>query len=263
MIRRLGLEINNPNSVFYWCAKNDIPGTPLLQCMRAQQLRHVTDDDGVNDFAFAVFCPAITDGSLGDMIYFHSFRNPGLIVDIAQDIRALNNQTVFEKKTGMIIIGGGVVKHHICNANLMRNGAVCQPCISRLSVCVRVCHVFFARVWTQFSLRCRTGPFSSTRATNSTGPTAARGRMRPSVGARSASEWRVSKCKLVCRSRCVVRLFTLRLCIKLRGSYARVPHYRGHDVCQVRKGARRQGAREEARGTRTGGKIKTIRMSLY
>lgn len=58
------------------------------------------------------------------MVYFHSFRNPGLIVDIAQDIRALNNQTVFEKKTGMIIIGGGVVKHHICNANLMRNGAV-------------------------------------------------------------------------------------------------------------------------------------------
>lgn len=27
------------------------------------------------------------------------------------------------KNTGMIIIGGGVVKHHICNANLMRNGA--------------------------------------------------------------------------------------------------------------------------------------------
>jgi len=26
-------------------------------------------------------------------------------------------------KTGMIILGGGVVKHHICNANLMRNGA--------------------------------------------------------------------------------------------------------------------------------------------
>jgi len=26
-------------------------------------------------------------------------------------------------KTGMIILGGGVPKHHICNANLMRNGA--------------------------------------------------------------------------------------------------------------------------------------------
>jgi deoxyhypusine synthase len=30
---------------------------------------------------------------------------------------------VYEKKTGMIILGGGVVKHHICNANLMRHGA--------------------------------------------------------------------------------------------------------------------------------------------
>ena len=23
----------------------------------------------------------------------------------------------------MIIVGGGLVKHHVCNANLMRNGA--------------------------------------------------------------------------------------------------------------------------------------------
>jgi len=25
--------------------------------------------------------------------------------------------------SGMIIVGGGLIKHHICNANLMRNGA--------------------------------------------------------------------------------------------------------------------------------------------
>ncbi len=62
MIARLGKEINNEDSVYYWCWKNDIP----------------------------VFCPAITDGSLGDMLYFHSFRNPGLIVDIAQ-VRCLAN----------------------------------------------------------------------------------------------------------------------------------------------------------------------------
>ena len=31
--------------------------------------------------------------------------------------------TVRAKATGMIILGGGLVKHHICNANLMRNGA--------------------------------------------------------------------------------------------------------------------------------------------
>lgn len=27
--------------------------------------------------------------------------------------------------TGIIIIGGGVVKHHICNANLMVNKSLC------------------------------------------------------------------------------------------------------------------------------------------
>ncbi len=30
---------------------------------------------------------------------------------------------MFSINTGMIILGGGVIKHHICNANLMRNGA--------------------------------------------------------------------------------------------------------------------------------------------
>jgi deoxyhypusine synthase len=70
-----------------------------------------------------VFCPALTDGSIGDMLYLHTFKNPGLVIDIVQDIRKINSMTVFAKRTGVIILGGGLVKHHICNANLMRNGA--------------------------------------------------------------------------------------------------------------------------------------------
>lgn len=31
----------------------------------------------------------------------------------------MNNISVYAKNTGMIIIGGGLIKHHICNANLM------------------------------------------------------------------------------------------------------------------------------------------------
>eukprot|EP00842_Homolaphlyctis_polyrhiza_P000041 jgi/Hompol1/1037/HPOL_004095-RA len=95
IIHRLGKEINHTDSIYYWAYKNNIP----------------------------VYCPALTDGSLGDMIYFHTFKNPGLIVDVVSDIRAINNEAVFAKHTGMIILGGGVIKHHICNANLMRNGA--------------------------------------------------------------------------------------------------------------------------------------------
>lgn len=95
MIERFGIEINDRRSIYYWAAHNKIP----------------------------VFCPALTDGSLGDMIYFHSFRNPGLIVDIAQDIRRLNTIAVKAVRSGIVIVGGGLVKHHLCNANMMRNGA--------------------------------------------------------------------------------------------------------------------------------------------
>ncbi|XP_025059770.1 deoxyhypusine synthase isoform X6 [Alligator sinensis] len=95
MIARLGKEINNPESVYYWAQKNNIP----------------------------VLSPALTDGSLGDMIFFHSYKKPGLVLDIVEDLRLINTQAMFAKKTGMIILGGGLVKHHIANANLMRNGA--------------------------------------------------------------------------------------------------------------------------------------------
>ena len=57
------------------------------------------------------------------MIYFHSYQNPGLRIDLVEDIREMNNQAKFALNTGMIILGGGLIKHHICNANLMRNGA--------------------------------------------------------------------------------------------------------------------------------------------
>ena len=95
MIARLGKEIDNKESIYYWAYKNKIP----------------------------VFSPAITDGSIGDNIYFHSFRNPGLRIDIAEDITFINNIAVKSKNTGQVIIGGGLIKHHVCNANLMRNGA--------------------------------------------------------------------------------------------------------------------------------------------
>ena len=65
-----------------------------------------------------VFCPALTDGSLGDMIYFHTYKNPGLIIDIVGDIRRLNDMSVRSKKAGMIVLGGGVCKHQIANAML-------------------------------------------------------------------------------------------------------------------------------------------------
>ena len=53
------------------------------------------------------------------MIYFHSFRSPGLVLDIVGDIRALNELARKSKKAGMIVLGGGVCKHQIANAMLI------------------------------------------------------------------------------------------------------------------------------------------------
>lgn len=38
-------------------------------------------------------------------------------------MKKINDIAVRAPCTGMIIVGGGLVKHHVCNANLMRNGA--------------------------------------------------------------------------------------------------------------------------------------------
>nr|XP_040146340.1 deoxyhypusine synthase isoform X2 [Ictidomys tridecemlineatus] len=117
MIARLGKEINNPESVYYWAQKNHIP----------------------------VLSPALTDGSLGDMIFFHSYKNPGLVLDIIEDLRLINTQAIFAKRSGMIILGGGVVKHHIANANLMKTltESISTDTICAMSVFMLLGHLVF------------------------------------------------------------------------------------------------------------------------
>lgn len=46
-----------------------------------------------------------------------------LDVDLVRDIHSINKMAMTAGRTGVLICGGGVVKHHICNANLMRNGS--------------------------------------------------------------------------------------------------------------------------------------------
>ena len=94
-IKRLGKEINDERSIYYWCYKNDID----------------------------VYCPAITDGSIGDMIHFFMYEHPDFKIDIVSDIHKLNEFTIVQKKTGLIILGKGIMKHHILNTNMMRNGS--------------------------------------------------------------------------------------------------------------------------------------------
>lgn len=94
LMRDLGLKINNKESYLFWAAKNNI----------------------------SVFCPALMDGSFGDMIYFFKHRRPDFLLDITQDMRDIVNIALNSEKTGAIILGGGVSKHHVLNANIYREG---------------------------------------------------------------------------------------------------------------------------------------------
>ena len=94
LINRMGQEINSEDSIYYWAWKNDIP----------------------------VFCPGITDGAIGDILFTNSFKND-LVVDVVQDIKAINKLAMKAEKSGVIILGGSLPKHHILNAHIWRNGA--------------------------------------------------------------------------------------------------------------------------------------------
>lgn len=95
LIWKLGERINDDRSIYYWANKNKIP----------------------------VHCPAIGDGAIGDNIYFFKFKHPDFKIDITEDIKQVNDTTIGLKKSGLIILGSGVVKHAILNANMLRNGA--------------------------------------------------------------------------------------------------------------------------------------------
>ncbi|MEM4325739.1 MAG: deoxyhypusine synthase [Candidatus Pacearchaeota archaeon] len=95
IVWKLGERINNKASICYWAWRNKIK----------------------------IHCPTIMDGSLGDMIYFFKYKKGDFMIDISEDTKELNESSIGLKKTGVIILGTGVVKHSILNANLYRNGA--------------------------------------------------------------------------------------------------------------------------------------------
>lgn len=94
--KSIGIDrIDYESSVTYWAYKNNIP----------------------------YYCHPITDGSIGDMIYFFKKRKPKFKIDSTDDIVTITDTALNAEKTGIIALGGSVPKHHIANANLFRDGA--------------------------------------------------------------------------------------------------------------------------------------------
>ncbi|MEM2984048.1 MAG: deoxyhypusine synthase, partial [Candidatus Jordarchaeaceae archaeon] len=70
------------------------------------------------DKGVPIFCPAITDSILGLQAWLFSQLNP-LKINILEDLHQIINLAYESKKSGAIILGGGVPKNHILQTMLI------------------------------------------------------------------------------------------------------------------------------------------------
>lgn len=98
IIKELGKELENyPNkekSFVYWAYKNNIN----------------------------LLCVPLADGAIGDHIYMFKKKNKDFQIDLIREWELLVDTVLEDEKSGAIIIGGSVPKHHIMNAFMMREG---------------------------------------------------------------------------------------------------------------------------------------------
>lgn len=88
-----GKRLQDENSILYQAAKNNIP----------------------------IYVPGITDGTFGtNLVWFSQDNNFKL--DLLKDEKELADLTFKDKKTGAIIIGGGISKHHTIWWNQFKGG---------------------------------------------------------------------------------------------------------------------------------------------
>ncbi len=69
-----------------------------------------------------IFCPGIVDGAIGDMLYFYKKNHSNFVLDTARDHERIIDYTLQQEKTGAIILGGGISKHYVLNANIFKEG---------------------------------------------------------------------------------------------------------------------------------------------
>ncbi|MDP4012247.1 MAG: deoxyhypusine synthase [Candidatus Nanoarchaeia archaeon] len=94
-IKKMGLKLDDKHSILYWAAKNNIP----------------------------IFCPGFVDGALGDHFYFFNKKNKNkIVIDQAGDLENFYDIIIKADKTAGLILGGGIAKHHLIGAAILRNG---------------------------------------------------------------------------------------------------------------------------------------------
>ncbi len=69
-----------------------------------------------------VFVPGITDGAVGSQLWLFWQDHEGLSVDLMADEQALSDLIYGAKRTGAVMLGGGISKHHTIWWNQFRGG---------------------------------------------------------------------------------------------------------------------------------------------
>ncbi len=94
LCQRLGESIEDENSILYWTARNKIP----------------------------VFVPGITDGAVGSQCWLFYQTHRDFQIDLLRDEQEISDTVYSAKKSGALMMGGGISKHHTLWWNQFRGG---------------------------------------------------------------------------------------------------------------------------------------------
>jgi deoxyhypusine synthase len=94
LIWEFGKRIEDEDSIVHWAAKNQIP----------------------------IFIPGLSDGAFGSQLWMFYQEHRDLRLDVFSEEQALSDLIFPAKKTGALMIGGGISKHHTIWWNQFRDG---------------------------------------------------------------------------------------------------------------------------------------------
>jgi len=93
LLFEFGRQLEDEDSLLFQCARSEVP----------------------------IFCPGLADSMIGYHLW--SYSRSGIIgIDAIGDLDNLSERVFEAKKTGAIILGGGLPKHFILGANMLRDG---------------------------------------------------------------------------------------------------------------------------------------------
>jgi deoxyhypusine synthase len=92
--KRLQNEKNCKDSIIYWAWKNKIP----------------------------MYIPGITDGAFGSQVWMYYQEHRDFTIDLLKDEQELSDIVFDAKKSGALIVGGGISKHHTIWWNQFKGG---------------------------------------------------------------------------------------------------------------------------------------------